>query len=160
MAFNRTQLLRLLDEGFCRAAWHGANLSGSIRGVNVEQASWRPAPDRHNIWEIVLHAAYWKYAVRRRLTGGRPSSFAYRGRNWFVRPTGKPAAAWKKDVAILQEEDRRLREVLKSLPADRLRAPGAGEKWFPADQTMGVAFHDVYHAGQIQLLKRLQKRRA
>ncbi len=61
-------LLDLLDEAFDKKSWHGPNLRGSIRGVTAQQAAWRPGPDRHNIWELTLHAAYWKYVVRRRLT--------------------------------------------------------------------------------------------
>ncbi len=158
MAFDRNHLLRLLDESFGGTAWHGTNLRGSIRGVTAEQASWRPAPDRHNIWEIVLHTAYWKYAVRRQLVGGRRGSFACSGNNWFVRPAKEAASTWKKDVALLHEENGLLREVLKSLPAARLRALSARKKSTLAELALGVAFHDVYHAGQIQLLKRLQKR--
>ena len=52
----------LLDEAFDRRSWHGTNLRGSIRGLPRSTAAWRPAPDRHNIWELVVHAAYWKYA--------------------------------------------------------------------------------------------------
>ena len=60
-------LLGLLDEAFERKSWHGTNLRGSLRGLPAKQAAWRPGPRRHNIWEIAVHAAYWKYAVRRRL---------------------------------------------------------------------------------------------
>jgi hypothetical protein len=157
MAFDRNQLLRLLDESFGGRAWHGTNLRGSIRGVAAQQASWRPAPGRHNIWEIVLHAAYWKHAVRRQLVGGPRGSFAYSGSNWFVKPAKETANTWKKDLALLHEENRLLREVLASLPAARLQARSARTKWTLAELALGVAFHDVYHAGQIQILKRLQK---
>jgi DinB superfamily len=62
-------LLRLLEEAFQKQAWHGPNLKGSLRGLTAEQAAWRPDPTRHNIWELAVHCAYWKYAVRRKLTG-------------------------------------------------------------------------------------------
>ena len=64
------QLLAILDQAYDRQSWHGTNLRGSIRRVNATQAAWRPAPNRHNIWETVVHAAYWKYAAARRFTGG------------------------------------------------------------------------------------------
>ena len=58
-------LVGLIDRAFDRRSWHGMNLRGSIRGMSAKEAAWRPAPARHNVWEIVVHAAYWKYAVRR-----------------------------------------------------------------------------------------------
>ena len=79
-------LVRLLDEGFDRRAWHGPNLRGTLRGVPAADAARRPAPDRHSIWEIAVHAAYWKYAVRRRITGAGRGSFPLKGSNWFGRP--------------------------------------------------------------------------
>ena len=63
MAAHVKSLLALLDEAFDRRSWHGTNLKGSIRGMTATQAAWRPRPGRHNVWEIVGHAAYWKYAV-------------------------------------------------------------------------------------------------
>ena len=72
---TRDVLLRILDEAFDQRSWHGTNLRGSIRGLTPDAAAWRPAPGRHNIWELVVHAAYWKYAVRRRLLGEKRGSF-------------------------------------------------------------------------------------
>src|SRR5262245_21528035 len=67
-------LVRLIDQAFDRRAWHGTNLMGSLRGVALDEATFRPNPHRHNIWELAVHAAYWKYAVRRRLTGEKRGS--------------------------------------------------------------------------------------
>jgi hypothetical protein len=148
--------LALLDEAFERKAWHGPNLRGSIRGLTAKEAAWRPGKGRHNIWEIVVHAAYWKYAVRRRLTGEKRGSFAYPGSNWFPRPAGADEAAWRKDLRRLMEEHRRLRAVLTTLSRGDLKGGKGGE----AKERMirGIAAHDLYHAGQIQLLKRLHPR--
>src|SRR6184192_3255350 len=79
-------LLRLLDEGFDRKAWHGPNLRGSLRGLDATAAAWKLTADEHCIWEIAVHAAYWKYAVRRRLVGDARGSFPLKGSNWFPRP--------------------------------------------------------------------------
>ena len=151
-----TQLLELLDEAFERKAWHGPNLRGSLRGVSAAQAARRPAPGRHNIWELAVHAAYWKYAVRRRLTGERRGSFACSGSNWFHRPGPDPsAAAWRRDLALLAAEHRRLRAALSRLRAADLARMAKGHRTPNGYLVRGVAAHDLYHAGQIQLLKRL-----
>ena len=79
-------LLRLLDEAYDTKAWHGPNLRGVVRLVTPAQAAWRPAPGRHTIYELVQHAAYWKYTVRNRILGGKRGSFALKGSNWFAAP--------------------------------------------------------------------------
>jgi hypothetical protein len=149
-------LLQLLDEGYDRKAWHGPNLRGSIRGVNAAQAAWRPRLDRHSIADNVVHAAYWKYAVKRRLTGEKRGSFALKGSNWFRLPSPLDDDSWRGYVALLEVEHRRLRAVVAAFPAERLRLFPAGGKANFLSQIRGIAMHDVYHAGQIQLLKRLQ----
>ncbi len=140
-------LLALLDEAFDKKSWHGPNLRGSFRGVTAEQAAWRAGPDRHNIWELTLHAAYWKYVVRRRPSGAKRGSFQFPGSNFFLRPgeeTGE--TAWKADINILVTEHRKLRAVIA-----KLAAPTPAQ----AHLIRGVAAHDLYHAGQIRLLRRL-----
>jgi hypothetical protein len=148
-------LLDLIDRSYDRKAWHGPNLRGSVRGVEAATAAWRPAPGRRNIWEIVVHAAYWKYVVRRRLLGEKRGSFPLKGSNWFPRPVEATAAAWAADLALLAETHRALRDAVAGLrPADLAVTP-PGSKVSNRDLIGGIAAHDVYHAGQIQVLKRL-----
>ena len=149
-------LLDVIDQGFDRQSWHGPNLRGSIRGVTPRQAVWRPQTQRHNIWEHVLHAAYWKYTVRRRILGEKRGSFAIKGSNW-IKPQETTAASWRRDVQLLVETHESMRAAIADVPQAQLpkRLPGAKVSYFFL--ISGVAAHDVYHAGQIQLLKRLQK---
>ena len=143
---DRDLLLRILGEGYERKAWHGPNLRGTLRGLNANQAFWRPAPDRHNIWELVLHCAYWKFVAWRRITGSRGARFPRAGSNFF--PTPVPSEeAWREDVELLDEAHHSLRDAVESLPARAL----AGN----SRTIYGVAMHDVYHAGQIRVLARL-----
>jgi hypothetical protein len=146
-------VLALLDEAYEKRTWHGPNLSQSLRGVTAKQAAWRPGRGRHNIWEVALHAAYWKYAVRRRIEGGKRGSFTLKGSNFFARPEkGKlTEAAWSTDKALLEQEHKRMRAAIERV----LRTP-RGSKILP--MLYGVAFHDIYHAGQIRLLRRLMPR--
>jgi hypothetical protein len=148
-------LLGLLDEAYKRAAWHGPNLRGSIRGVTAHEASWRPKAGRHNIWEIAVHAAYWKYTVRRRLLGEKRGSFSLPGSNWFLRPVERSEQAWRADVAILDGEHQRLRDAVSALQPEFLERPARGSKTLVRRLIAGIALHDVYHAGQIQLIKKL-----
>jgi uncharacterized damage-inducible protein DinB len=150
-------LLCILDEAYEKQAWHGPNLRGSLRGVSVEQAAWRPDRERHNIWEIAVHAAYWKYAVRRRLQSEKRGSFPMKGSNWFKRPEEASESAWISDLRLLRNEHLKLRQTVTEFPLERLYEKAGGSKVSNIRLVYGVAAHDVYHAGQIQFLKRLSE---
>ena len=149
-------LLGMLDEAYSVKTWHGPNLKGSLRGLTAATAAWKPGPKRHSIWEIAVHAAYWKYVARRRLLGEKRGSFALKGSNWFARPLDLSEKAWKDDLALLDEEHARLREAVAGLKPASLSFTPATSKVSNLRLICGIANHDVYHAGQIQLLKRLQ----
>lgn len=151
------QLLAILDQAYNRRSWHGTNLRGSIRGVSPPQAAWRPAPSRHNIWELVVHAAYWKYVVSRRLTGAARGSFPLKGSNWFERSQPASEKAWRSDVALLDDMHRRLCDAVTHVSPQLLHRKSAGSKDNAFSLIAGVAAHDLYHAGQIQLLKALSR---
>jgi hypothetical protein len=140
----------MLDEAYEKRTWHGPNLRQSLRGVTAKQAAWRPGRDRHNIWEITLHAAYWKYVLRRKIESAKRGSFALKGSNFFVRPEpgAETESAWSADKDLLEGEHHALRQAVA-----RLRGTPRWEKLLP--QLWGIAFHDIYHAGQIRLLRRL-----
>ncbi len=148
-------LLHLLDEAFDRNAWHGPNLFGSVRRLSPEEAAWRPSPGRHSVQELVLHCAYGKYAVRRRLTGGKRGAFPVKGSNWFGREGRAALEAWPADRNLLLEEHRKLREVVETFPASRLQARAPASRQVNLRLIAGIAAHDLYHAGQIRLLLRL-----
>ena len=143
-------LLQLMAEAYEKPTWHGPNLRQSLRGVTAREAAWRPAGGRHNIWEEVTHAAYWKYMVRKRLLGERSRSFALQGRNFFPAPRPLGEKAWREALDLLDGEHRKLIAVLSN--------PGnAALIRRRTRMILGIAYHDVYHAGQIRLLRRLQE---
>ena len=150
-------LLRVTDQAYDQKSWPGTTLRGSLRGLTAEEALWRPAPGRHNIWELTLHAAYWKYAVRRRLAGEAIGSFERRPSNWPAIPDPPDAKVWKRDVAYLDAEHRRLRAVIAGLTPLALAKRSPKGVWTYAEEIHGVAAHDLYHTGQIQLIKRLMR---
>jgi hypothetical protein len=152
-----SQLINLLNEGFRQRAWHGTNLLGSIRGLEPGTALWRPALDRHNIWELIVHCAYWKYAVTRMLTGAKRGSFAYEGSNFFTRDSGT-SHDLKRDIRLLRHCHRELvAAAARVKPGELAKKAPSSRRWTREQAIRGAACHDVYHAGQIQLLKRLRE---
>src|SRR3984885_6544069 len=101
-------MLLLLSEAYEKKTWHGPNLRQSIRGVSASAAAWRPASGRHNIWELTLHAAYWKSAVRRPLLTLPQGSFALKGSNLFAMPERRTEAAWPEARHRPADEHRKL----------------------------------------------------
>jgi DinB superfamily len=146
-------VLALLNEAYEEKTWHGPNLKQALKGVTARQAAWRPGPGRHNIWELALHAAYWKYTVRRRIKGEKRGSFTLKGSNFFARPQkGKlNENAWRADKELLEHEHVALVKTIR-------KAVSALEGAKVPKSFYGIAFHDVYHAGQIRLLRRLMER--
>jgi uncharacterized damage-inducible protein DinB len=149
-------LLRIIDQSYDKKAWHGPTLKGAIRGLTASQAAWRPHPARRSIADIVVHAAYWKYAIRRRLRDDKRGSFPLKGSNWFKLPDPLTEPAWREYTQLLESEHRALRSSIVELPPEQLHRTSAGGKVSNATLIFGIASHDVYHAGQIQLLKRLR----
>jgi hypothetical protein len=106
----------------------------------------------------VVHAAYWKYSAWRRLTGTARGSFPLKGSNWFRRPETTTEGAWRSDKALLDAMHASLREAVERLSPRDLRSVPDGSNVSNVALLSGVAAHDFYHAGQIQLLKRLGSR--
>lgn len=145
-----------LEEQLRRAlegeAWHGPCVLEVLAGVSAEQATSHPIPDAHSIWELVLHIGSDYALVLRRLAGdGRRLTPE---EDW---PSCPPATAenWQQAVAALCGLNQQLREAVHAFPAERLDEPLVPDIPYTAyDQFIGVTQHNLYHAGQISLLKR------
>lgn len=122
-------------------------------------AAWRPAVGRHNIWELIVHAAYWKYVTWRRLTGAKRGSFPVKGSNFISRPSEQTTRALRDDLALLDKMHRLLRGAAAAVRPGDLDKASAQRGMTKRALLTGVAAHDLYHAGQIQLLKRLARDR-
>lgn len=151
-------LLHAIDEAYDRTAWHGRNLRWSLRGVTARQADKRPGPGRHNIRELAVHAAYWKSRVRSRLTGQKHGSFPIPGSDWLSLPPPSEKA-WRAERELLDAEHRELRRTVAGFPEERLKKPLPGLRGRTAlREIAGIALHDAYHTGQIQLVKAMLKK--
>lgn len=153
------EALRHLDPPPGRGLWHGgATVLGALRGTSPGLAAWRLRSDRHCIWGLALHVAYWNYAVRRRLTGVDEGGFPRSPANFPAVPDEPTATAWKEDRRLVKDEHDRLVEALRAFDPALLDEHAGGRKdWTWADLITGVVLHDTYHAGQINMMKRLAR---
>jgi hypothetical protein len=144
--------VRVLNEGYGPGAWHGADLKAALADITAAGAFWRPAQGRHNIAEIALHHAYSAHSVRGRITGGAIEPFILDGDDWFVL-SDERALAWPAIQEAVDAEQRHLATVVTDVEAGRLESPLTDAERF--DLVLGITCHAVYHAGQVQLIKRL-----
>lgn len=144
---------RILSEAWGPGAWHGADLKAAIADVTPAVAFWRPAPGRHNIAEIALHHAFFARSVRAQISGRPTEPFVLPGEEWFVVDDEK-TIPWSKIQAALDAEQQRLAELVASVETVTTNSPLAGTERF--NLVLGIACHAIYHAGQVQMIKRLR----
>jgi hypothetical protein len=139
--------------GFDVRSWHGPNLLGSLRGLTMAAACYRPQRGRHNIWELVVHCAYWKYRVCRLLNRETTGAFGLPGSDWFDRPVERSERAWRQDLELLKDWQTALLDVVQRTDVRSLdRSRG---RFTTAELISGITAHDLYHAGQIRLMRRM-----
>ena len=145
---------RVLMEGFGPGAWHGPDLKAALADVTPALAFWRPAPGRHNIAEIALHHAYCTRAVRAQVSGQTADPFVLQGEDWFDLPD-ETTLSWPTIRGAVESEQHRLVAVVGDIGAGKVLSPLADAERF--NLVLGITCHAIYHAGQVQLVKRLQR---
>jgi hypothetical protein len=144
---------RLLAEGYGPGAWHGPDLKAALADVTAAVAFWRPQSQRHNIAEIALHHAYCARAVRLQLSGQPGEPFVLTGEDWFE-ANDDATLPWAKIYATVDLEQRRLSDLLADIESGKVVSPLADAERLTL--VLGITCHAVYHAGQVQLIKRLR----
>ena len=148
---ERKRTLELLDRAYRAQAWHGPALLESLAGVSAAMAARRVVNGAHTIWELVDHVASWNAIVAERLTGGSPQVSPELNFPKTPQPT---AAAWKRSLARLAASQRKFRAAVAKFPETQLGRirPGTKTSWNVLIH--GQMQHQLYHAGQIALLRR------
>jgi hypothetical protein len=144
---------RILEEGWGPGAWHGPDLKAALADVTPATAFWRPGRGRHNIAEIALHHAWCVRAVVKKLSASDPEPFLLDGEDWFE-VSGKEGPSWPDVLAAVDAQQRRLAAAVVGAVPGRGQIPLTESERF--ELVLGVTCHAVYHAGQVQLIKRLQ----
>jgi len=144
-------LSRILQEGYGPGAWHGPDLKAAVSDVADQAAFRRPGSGRNSIAEIALHHVWCVRSVIGKLTGVEPGPFILEGEDWFRLRGDQPT--WPEIVVLLDAEQQKLGKAVSDLFDGKLESPLTETERF--DLILGITCHAVYHAGQIQLVKRM-----
>jgi uncharacterized damage-inducible protein DinB len=145
------RILDQMDRAFSGEAWHGPDLMLLLKGVSAEDASKHPVPGAHSIWELVNHIAAWNTIVQQK-SKGEPVNVTTE-LDWP--PVWEVSeVAWKRSLATLAENRTRLRNYVKTVRDDQLDEMVKRENYSQYVLLQGLVQHDLYHAGQIAVLKR------
>src|SRR5271157_1238791 len=145
------RILNQYDRVMHGDAWHGDPIWQILDGVSADCAAQRPIADGHTIWEIVMHMIFWEDVVRKRLDGLRAG--LDEALNF---PSMPPVteANWQTTLEQFHASNQEFREALVKLDPARVDELSAAGKRTFYDEAHGVIQHNVYHAGQIALLKK------
>ncbi len=148
------EAVRIADQlrrAFQGDAWHGPALLELLEDVDAATAAARPIPDVHSIWELVLHIEAWDGAAMKRLSGKKTQ---LTGKKNFPRVPEPTEAAWREAVAHAKRTHETLVKIVAGLSEARLRDRCPGKKYDFYHLLHGVAQHELYHAGQIAILRK------
>jgi DinB family protein len=145
--------MRIIGEGYGTGAWHGPDLKAALGDVTSDVAFWRPGPDRHNIAEIAMHHACCVRNVRAKLAGVDAEPFVLDGDDWFALPDPS-RLSWPAVLDVVDREQQHLSALAADIDTGRVQSALSDTERF--DLVIGITCHAVYHAGQVQLIKKLK----
>ena len=151
-----TEIDRILDQlkrAFEGHAWHGPSIKELLNGVTAAQAHARPLANAHSIWELVHHIAVWEDVGRRRLEGD-PAEVPISSTEDWPPAEDLSEAAWEKSKAALERGHQALVDAISRVAESRLDEPILEGKSTVYVTLHGVIQHDLYHAGQMAMLKK------
>jgi len=147
------RILDQLDRAFKGEAWHGPSVTELLHGVTARQAVAKSVPGGHSIWELTLHISVWQDVVRRRL-GEEIIVDPPPELDWP--PIANPTeAAWRQVSLDLEQSHQNLCKSISQLSEQRLNEDVPGKRYSIYGMLHGVIQHNLYHAGQIAILKKL-----
>jgi uncharacterized damage-inducible protein DinB len=140
-----------LQRAYAGEAWHGPSIKEVLDGITAGQALATPIAGAHSIWEVTMHIGAWMSAARRRLAGD-PAKLTPQ-EDWPPMDARNPDA-WRQTLDALEQEHNQLRAAISALPESSLWNLAPGKDHSVEFMLHGVIQHNLYHAGQIALLKK------
>jgi hypothetical protein len=145
------RIIDQMDRAMNGEAWHGPHLEELLKGVSAQQAAAHPVEGAHSIWELVNHIAAWNAILAQRAAG---TAVAVTPEQDWPAVTDTSAENWKRSLDKMREARARLRGVVEKLKDSQLEGIVPGKDHSVYVMLHGGVQHDLYHAGQIAVLKK------
>lgn len=141
-------IISLLSRTFEKNAWHGPSVKEVLNDITAEQ-SFTKLRDTHSIIELVAHMTAWRIFVIKKLEGDE--NYKVEDEKNFPSETD-----WMKTLNDLSASQLHLLELLKDFPATKLSDVVHAPPYKYSFYTLlhGIIHHDLYHIGQIALIKK------
>jgi hypothetical protein len=153
---DRQLLLQIVREAYDQETWNGTNLKAALADAPVEVATWTPPDAKHSVADLAIHCAYWKHRTRLGLAPEAEARFPYPGEDWVDAPAPRYAEDWAGVLAFLDREHAGLCDAIENLPEPvDFAEPRSREQ---VRKLFGLAIHDAYHTGQVNLIKAMYAR--
>lgn len=154
MTDETKRLLKNISATYDGQAWHGDNIITILSGVTTEAASRRPEKLNHSIAEIVCHMTAWRYFVVEKLKGNSSYEVWDTELNWLKKDS-LTEDEWQSIKDGLQKSQTTLLQAIETMPEDQLKSIVEGRKYNFRLMLQGIVQHDIHHAGQISIIKKL-----
>jgi uncharacterized damage-inducible protein DinB len=137
------------------APWHGPSVHEILTRLTAQEAASRRARGSHTAWELLKHLTLWAEVPLRRFDDAAAAATEEQN---FAPPSSTTDADWQRDVAALGEVIERLAVRVERMPDAALDAPVGDRGYSHTFMVDGIAQHLAYHAGQIAILARAERR--
>ena len=142
-------LVDFMDSVFYGPGWHGPELYPTLQSLSVEQALQPAGPDGYSAWQLVLHCAYWKHIILKRL-GVTDAPFERAPDDFPALPEHKDRGAWERDLQLLVDKHEALKAVVRRLGNAELGQASTDERFSRESLVLSIAAHDAYHTGHLR----------
>lgn len=134
--------------------WYGDPIVKILKGISAQQAAAYPIPGAHSIWEIVLHLISWRRFGIEKLKGNAAYDVEWDSKEEWPAIPEVTGGNWAQTLAALAKSQMQILELLDAVEAEALERQVPPRTYSLHFLLQGIIQHDLYHAGQISMLKK------
>jgi len=152
-----SRLIEMFNAAAHGKTWHGQSVWETLQNISAEEAAAHPIPESHSIWDYLLHLINWRDYAIRTLLDDQPYIVELNTEKDWTTITDFSPEAWQAALELYKNSTDELSEAIKILDDSKLEEIVPGHKFTFYTLLHGVIQHDIYHSGQIILLKKMLK---